>query len=85
MQEARIELLQRMSIFGGIRADTLQFLLAFCPIVSVATNEFFFREHQGHECDASARDCALAGHPLRTVARNLVFDAHHHYRRLRTC
>ena len=46
MQEVRIELLQRMPIFGGIRADTLQFLLAFCPIVSVPTNEFFFREHQ---------------------------------------
>jgi hypothetical protein len=28
MQEARIELLQRMPIFGGVRADTLQFLLA---------------------------------------------------------
>ena len=46
MQEARIELLQRMPIFGGIRADTLEFLLAFCQIVSVPTNEFFFREHQ---------------------------------------
>jgi CRP-like cAMP-binding protein len=46
MQEARIELLQRMAIFGGIRADTLQFLLAFCPIVSVPKDEFFFREHE---------------------------------------
>ena len=46
MQEARIELLQRMPIFGGIRADILQFLLGFCPIVSVPTNEFFFHEHQ---------------------------------------
>jgi len=46
MQEARIELLQRMAIFGGIRADILAFLLAFCPIVSVPGNEFFFREHQ---------------------------------------
>ena len=46
MQEARIELLQRMPIFGGIRADTLEFLLSFCPIVPVAANEFFFREHQ---------------------------------------
>ena len=44
MQEARIELLQRMPIFGGIRQDTLQFLLAFCPIVSVPTNEFLFRD-----------------------------------------
>ena len=46
MQEARIELLQRMPIFGGIRADTLQFLLTLCPIVSVPANEFFFREHE---------------------------------------
>lgn len=45
MQEARIELLQRMAIFGGIRTEILQFLLASCPIVSVPTSEFFFREH----------------------------------------
>src|SRR5262245_66625478 len=46
MQEAsRIELLQRMPIFGGIRADILQFLLDLCPVVPVAMNKFFFREH----------------------------------------
>ena len=33
-----------MPIFGGIRADILQFLLGFCPIASVPTNEFFFRD-----------------------------------------
>ena len=42
---ARVELLQRMPIFGGIRADILQFLLGLCPVVSVLKNEFFFREH----------------------------------------
>jgi len=46
MQKARIELLQRMPVFGGIRADALEFLLALCPIVSVPTNEHFFQEHQ---------------------------------------
>src|SRR5262245_14452033 len=45
MQEARISLLQSMPIFGGIRTDVLQFLLGICPVVSVPTNEFFFREH----------------------------------------
>ena len=45
MQEARIELLKRMPIFGGIRTEVLQFLLALCPIVSTPANEFFFREH----------------------------------------
>lgn len=45
MPEARIELLQRMPIFGGVQIETLQFLLALCPTVSVPSNEFFFREH----------------------------------------
>ena len=45
MQEARIELLQQMPIFGGVRTETLGFLLAYCPIASVPSNEFFFREH----------------------------------------
>ena len=44
MQAARIELLQRMPIFGGIRTETLQFLVALCPVVSVSTSEFYFRE-----------------------------------------
>ena len=39
--EARIELLQRMPIFGGIRADVLKYLLGLCSVVSVPTNEFF--------------------------------------------
>ena len=46
MHAVRIDLLQRMPIFGGIRADTLEYLLAFCPIVQVPMNEFFFHEHQ---------------------------------------
>jgi CRP/FNR family transcriptional regulator, cyclic AMP receptor protein len=45
MQEARIELLQRMPIFGGIRTETLQFLVTLCPVMSVPRSEFFFREH----------------------------------------
>ena len=44
MHEARIELLQRMPVFGGIRTEVLQFLLGLCPIVSVPANDFFFRE-----------------------------------------
>ena len=44
MQKARIELLQRMPIFGGIRTQTLQFLVDLCPIASIPANEFFFRE-----------------------------------------
>jgi CRP-like cAMP-binding protein len=34
-----------MPLFGGVRADILQFLLGLCPVVPVPTNEFFFREH----------------------------------------
>ena len=50
MRDARIELLQRMPIFGGIRADILQFLLGLCSVVSVPTNEFFFQE--GDQADS---------------------------------
>jgi CRP-like cAMP-binding protein len=46
MQEARIELLQQMPIFGGLRAEILQFLIAVCPTVSVPKNDFFFREDE---------------------------------------
>ena len=45
MEEARIELLQHMPVFGGIRADILQFIIVTCPVVSVLANEFFFHEH----------------------------------------
>ncbi len=44
MQQARIELLQGMPIFGGVRTNILQFLLGLCPVESVPKNEFFFRE-----------------------------------------
>ena len=44
MQEARIELLQQMPIFGGIRNDTLAFLLDRSGVVRVRANEYFFRE-----------------------------------------
>ena len=50
MQDGRIELLQRMPIFGGVKADLLQFLLGLCPILSVSANEFFFRE--GDQADS---------------------------------
>jgi CRP/FNR family cyclic AMP-dependent transcriptional regulator len=45
MEKARIELLQRMPVFGGIRADILEFLLPRCPIVEVRAGAFFFREN----------------------------------------
>jgi CRP-like cAMP-binding protein len=45
MEEARIKLLQRMPVFGGVRADILQFLLGLCPVVSVPANAYFFHEH----------------------------------------
>jgi len=45
MPEARIELLQHMPVFGGIRADVLQTLLDLCLVVSIPKNEYFFREH----------------------------------------
>jgi CRP-like cAMP-binding protein len=44
MHAARIELLQRMPVFGAIRDDALQFLLEQAPTVVVAARQFFFRE-----------------------------------------
>ena len=41
---ARTELLQSMPLFGGIRDETLDFLLDLSSMVSVAADAFFFRE-----------------------------------------
>jgi len=46
MEKHRLELLQGMPIFGGIREDILEFLLSFCRIVSVHKDGFFFREKE---------------------------------------
>jgi CRP-like cAMP-binding protein len=45
MQEARIATLQRMPIFGGIRADILQFVLDSAELLNTAAGKFFFREN----------------------------------------
>lgn len=50
MQDARIDLLQRMPIFGGVRAETLAFLLGFAPRFDVPKDHFFFREHDMGDC-----------------------------------
>lgn len=44
MEPLRIELLQRMPIFGAIHEDTLRFLLDQVREVNVGAGEFFFRE-----------------------------------------
>jgi CRP/FNR family cyclic AMP-dependent transcriptional regulator len=44
VQATRIQLLQRMPIFGAIRDETLQFLLDRSSVVSIPVNGFFFRE-----------------------------------------
>jgi CRP/FNR family transcriptional regulator, cyclic AMP receptor protein len=45
MEAARVAALQRMPIFGGIRADVLQFLLEQAAPVSIAAGAYFFREN----------------------------------------
>jgi CRP-like cAMP-binding protein len=44
LQAARIELLQRMAFFGGIRSDAIQILLDPVRTVRVAARQCFFRE-----------------------------------------
>lgn len=50
MGQARISLLQRMPVFGGIREDILKFLLELSQIASVPQGQFFFR--QGDRADS---------------------------------
>ena len=49
MDARRIALLQQMPLFGGIRADILEFLLSGCPECRVPRGEFFFREGDAGE------------------------------------
>lgn len=44
MEEQRIALLQQMPFFGGLRADTLAFLLGHCREATRRGGEFFFHE-----------------------------------------
>lgn len=50
MHDARVKLLQGMPIFGGIRAETLDALLAECPIVAVRCGDYFFHEDERGDC-----------------------------------
>jgi CRP/FNR family cyclic AMP-dependent transcriptional regulator len=50
MQTKRIELLQRMPIFGALREDTLQFVLEQAHSKAVSAGEFFFREKDPADC-----------------------------------
>jgi CRP/FNR family transcriptional regulator, cyclic AMP receptor protein len=45
MQPVRLELLQRMPIFGAIRDDALLFLLAQAREIALEAGAYFFREH----------------------------------------
>ena len=46
MQQARIETLQNMPIFGGMRSDTLEFLVDSAQIREVSKGDYFFRESE---------------------------------------
>lgn len=50
MEETRIANLQRMPIFGGVRADALASLLEVSSTVRVAKDEFFF--HEGDKAES---------------------------------
>lgn len=45
MQQTRIEALQRMPIFGGLRRDILELLVGAAEVTSVPRNQYFFREN----------------------------------------
>ncbi|HEX7155987.1 MAG TPA: cyclic nucleotide-binding domain-containing protein [Burkholderiaceae bacterium] len=50
VSEGRIALLQRMPIFGAVRADILRLLLELSRLVRVGRQEFFFREGDPADC-----------------------------------
>ena len=50
LSAARLELLQRMPIFGAIRDDVLEFVLERTRTVSVPEGAFFFRENDAASC-----------------------------------
>jgi len=50
MLPARLELLQNMPIFGGVREDALQVLLEQMRTVRVAAGSYFFHERDAANC-----------------------------------
>jgi CRP/FNR family transcriptional regulator, cyclic AMP receptor protein len=46
VHKTRIEALQAMPIFGGIRRDILEFLIDASDLISVPKDKFFFRENE---------------------------------------
>ena len=46
MRKERLQILQNMPIFGGIREDILEFILETAEIVFVPAGEYFFREDE---------------------------------------
>ena len=47
---ARLKLLQEMPVFGGIRADTLEYVLQKSLVVHLPKGEFFFLEGDEGDC-----------------------------------
>ena len=45
MQQTRIEALQRMPIFGGLRKDMLELLVGAAAVTNVPRDHYFFREN----------------------------------------
>ena len=45
MSDVSIDLLRQMPIFGGLKTETLEFLLDLSQEVLVAEGDYFFREH----------------------------------------
>ena len=45
MQRSRLQLLHTVPVFGGLKDETLEFLLNLSSIITVAKGEFFFREN----------------------------------------
>ncbi len=78
MQDGRMQLLQAMSIFGGIRDDIVQFIVDRAPLMTIARGEFFF--HEGDTADSmfvlqagSVAVIKADGHVVRTASAGECF------------
>jgi CRP/FNR family transcriptional regulator, cyclic AMP receptor protein len=81
MPESRIELLQAMPVFGGLRSDIVLFVLGRAPSVAISKGDVFFRAGDAADCmyvlEAGEAVAVIEGpegeRVLRTLARGDCF------------
>lgn len=76
MEQSRIELLQQMPIFGGMRSDIAELLLSLSRTVSVRQGDFFFYEGDQGDSLFVLESGTAAVTKLRDGAAQLICQLH---------